>query len=672
LNATFAVARREIGEKAFVLIAACVLALVPFLATLIPGVRQFDAHQVIVTTAAFLSVGFAWGLAVILGATVVGRDLSERRLSFYFARPISPAAIWFGKMAASLVMVVVSFAILFVPAIAFAITAWRRSWNVDLRLFVGGVIVVSIALLFLMHALSTMIRSRSAFVIADFAILIIAALIATAIVVPLVFAFAMDLAWFAGSVLASAFVAALIGAGWYQLAEGRVERRQSHRALSLALWSSFGCVLLIAAIYVTWVVSVKPNDLASISDLNEPANGPWIEIGGRARHRFDFHPAFVVNTEDGSSHRIGGAYRLGLGTSFSRDGKSVAWAEKASLTGFRYELVLLRLDDNTRVETGIPVRTFSEFALSDDANRVAVFSDVISIWDVRQRKLIGSIRPPGSVNRWMAFFRDSDHLRLIGVIEEEQKRITDGARRDSDHLRLIGVIDEEQKRITDGARNHTIRIFEYDLTKRALANLGETHMFARNVGVNANADGSLLLLRRFGGDEAIQLVDGRTAATIATIPSGGDAWRPGMSRILSNGMLAVAQHSDTDSIVRFYSLDGALRRELRLNGVTRLPVIGEVAPGKLAVAAYRGPVNTSNTKNWSALVIDSATGTIVTKGDGLWPASLDYFGGFGRDPRRTVRASPPLFIDANRALITWNPLTGARKTILPAGTAKIE
>jgi ABC-type transport system involved in multi-copper enzyme maturation permease subunit len=650
LNATFAVARREIGEKAFVLIAACVLVLVPFLATLIPGVRQFDAHQVIITTAAFLSVGFAWGLAVILGATVVGRDLSERRLSFYFARPISPAAIWFGKMAASLVMVVVSFAILFVPAIAFAMTAWRRSWNVDLRLFIGGVIVVSIALLFLMHALSTMIRSRSAFVIADFAILIITALIATAIVVPLVFAFAMDLAWFVGSVLAAAFVAALIGAGWYQLAEGRVERRQSHRALSLALWSSFGCVLLIAAIYVAWVVSAKPKDLASIRDLTEPANGPWIGLSGRARHRFDFHPGFVLNTEDGSSHRIGGAFRLGLGASFSRDGRTVAWAEKASLTGGRYELVFLRLNDNTRVETGIPVTTFSDFALSDDANRVAVFSDVISIWDVRQRKLIGSIRPPDGVGRWMSFFTNSDHLRLIAVLAQEQKRIT------------------------DGPRDHTIRIFEYDLAKRMLATLGETHILTRNVGVNANADGSLLLLRRFGGDSATQLIDGRTAATIATIPSGGDAdaWRPGMFRILSNGMLAISQHSDTDSIVRFYSLDGTLRHELRLNGVTHLPVIGEVAPGKLAVAAYRGPVNTSNVKNWSALVIDSATGTIVTKGDGLWPASLDYFGGFGRDPRRAVRASPPVFVDANHALITWNPLTGARKTILPAGTAKIE
>ncbi|MEA2572387.1 MAG: hypothetical protein QOI24_4388 [Acidobacteriota bacterium] len=653
MNGTLAVARREISEKAFVLIAACVLALVPFLVTIIPGVRQFDSHQVIATTAAFLSVGFAWGLAIILGATVVGRDLTERRLSFYFARPISSAAIWFGKMGASLVLVFASFTILFGPAIAVAIRAWRRSWDIDLLLFLGLVVGVSIVLLLVAHALSTMVRSRSPFVLIDFAMLIVVVLGTAAILLPLIFAFARELATFVASSVGVAFLVAMIGAGWYQVAEGRVERRQSHRAMSLALWSSMGVVLALAGLYVAWVLSAKPADFVSLHEFDQPAKGPWIVVGGQAKHRLDFRPTFLINTDDGSSQRIGGTYRLGMDAFFSGDGKTVGWVTPASLTGQRFELVLQRLTPGAKpMETGIPVRPFSELAITDDGSRVASFGETTTIWDVSQRKLLGSFRPPRErVRRWLSYFPDANHLRLIAVLADEERRLS------------------------EASRDHTIRIFEYDIARRAFTVRGETHIMARNVGINANADGSLLILRAYDATPEqpfVRVINGDTGARVVDIaePRSGPG---GVYRILSNGVLAVSQQGDHDSVVRFYTLDGTLRHELPLPGVRRMSLIGEIAPGKLLVDAYRGADLTrrDQVKFWSAMVIDSTTGNVVTRTrSGLWPISGDWYSGFSRDPRRHLLAAPPLFVDENRALVSWDPRTGARKIILPPGTAR--
>jgi ABC-type transport system involved in multi-copper enzyme maturation permease subunit len=652
VNGAIAVARRELGEKAFVLIAACVLALVPFLVVLIPGVRQFDSHQVIATTAAFLSVGFAWGLAVILGATVVGRDLTERRLSFYFARPISSAAIWFGKMTASLLLVLASFAILFGPAIAVAMRAWRKSWDIELRFFLGGVIGISIVLLLLAHVLSTMVRSRSPFVLFDFAMLIVIALGTLGVILPLISAFAHNLSIVVASSVGASFMLAMIGAGWYQIAAGRVERRQSHRAMSLALWSSMGFVVVVAGLYVAWVVSVKPADLVSLLELEQPASGPWIMVGGHAKHRLDFHPTFLINTDDGSSQRIGGAYRLGMNAFFSGDGKTAGWVTPTSLTTNRFELVMQRLTPRAKLlETGIPMRPFSEAAVTDDGTRVATFGEVVTIWDVAQSKMLGSFRLPRErVRRWLSYFTDANHLCLIGVFAEEEHTLS------------------------DASRDHTIRIFDYDVARRALTVRGETHMMARNIGINANADGSLLVLRAYEttpGHPFIRVIDGHTAAAVAEIAEPGPV-PGGLYRILSNRMLAVAKNGDRDSLIRFYTLDGTLQRELPLPGVNRISVIGEVAPGKLLVDAYRGPdvMRRDQMKFWSAMVIDSSTGTIVAQTNGLWPISGDWYSGFDRDPRRHLVTAPPIFVDENRALVSWDPRTNARKIILPAGSAR--
>jgi ABC-type transport system involved in multi-copper enzyme maturation permease subunit len=639
VKGTLAIALREFWEKRFVLIAAAVLATTPFLLTLIPTMRNYDARQVIVTTAAFLSVGFALGLAIVLGATVVTRDLTERRLSFYFARPVSPAAIWFGKMGASLALVFITFAILFGPSIAFASDAWRRSWNVELRLFVGLVLLCGVVLLFFTHVLWSMVRARSALLLVDFVMAMMLVAGWFAIVLWLVTAgAAVAVAWAAG-VMGAAIVLIAIVAGWYQLARGRVDGRQGHRALSTIVWCASTAVLALGALFVLWLRSATVADLTQLRAVEQPSQGPWALIIGRARHRLDYQPAFIVNTENGSSERLGSF--ASFHPVFSPNGRSLAWIERIGFPNERLSLFTRSLEPHgATADSGIAVMLSTIVVLSDDGSRIAAIdpgSSSVAIHEPATRKLLGSFRVPVPKTwKWWSWFDGTDRLHLVIAFGPENAP-------------------------ANAAPDVTIRMFDYAIATRTLRQTGETHIGAKAVVIKGNVDGSRLLVRGYGGREAgttLRLIDGVTASTLAVLPPP----ELGIWDLLSDGTIAVGRAAGQDAVLEIRDANGKTLRALALPRVTRLYAIGEVAPGKLALAAYHGDGHVQAPKDWSVLLIDTAAARVV-RSETLGPLYLRV--GSDADPRRPLFDAPPLFRAADGALVRWNPLTGARKTIVP-------
>ncbi|HEX6158560.1 MAG TPA: hypothetical protein VF111_00240, partial [Thermoanaerobaculia bacterium] len=67
---------------------ALILAVLPFAATLAPAMRGWDKAMIVGFFGGMLGVALGLGLAIALGATTIGRELSDRRLSFYFAKPV--------------------------------------------------------------------------------------------------------------------------------------------------------------------------------------------------------------------------------------------------------------------------------------------------------------------------------------------------------------------------------------------------------------------------------------------------------------------------------------------------------------------------------------------------------------------------------------------------------
>ncbi|HEX3581241.1 MAG TPA: hypothetical protein VH087_05740, partial [Thermoanaerobaculia bacterium] len=142
-----AIARREIEERAFVFVAAIAIALVSPIALLTPYGSLGDRKSVVVILAFVLAVAFTWGLALILGATVVGRELSERRLSFYFTRPVSGSAIWFGKLIAAIALLIASFAIVSAFPLAFGTVEFRLMSSLPRPAAVAYVFVIGVLLM---------------------------------------------------------------------------------------------------------------------------------------------------------------------------------------------------------------------------------------------------------------------------------------------------------------------------------------------------------------------------------------------------------------------------------------------------------------------------------------------------------------------------------------------
>ena len=176
-----AVFGRELFERRLLALVALCLGLAAVALPRMPGFRPGGV------AVADIQGGMAFGFALLLtslmalflGGSIIASDLAERRLGFYFARPLSGRALWGGKFAAALVLVFGAGLLVLLPAV---LTGGNLS--LDGIWGVGGVISVSgpglllawsaglCFLLFGAHAASVVVRSRSAWAVLDLAALV--------------------------------------------------------------------------------------------------------------------------------------------------------------------------------------------------------------------------------------------------------------------------------------------------------------------------------------------------------------------------------------------------------------------------------------------------------------------------------------------------------------------
>lgn len=472
-STTLVVARRELTEKRFVFIAAIAFALLAVITSLVVNVRGSFAEMLALTSAIF-ATAFALGLASILGATLIGRELTENRLSFYFARPLPGTALWFGKLAAAMILIVVSFGIIFFPA-AMTGTHIVTMWTNSLGMFAAAVIAGAIILFLVVHIVSTMVRSRSAWIGLDFVCAIATAAAAAGMLILPLMASAWTIFLTAAIALATGVLIVVIGASAWQVAMGRTDRRRNHLALSRFLWSGVTVVLVLVATYLLWVMTVTPADFVEIRARRDGHAG-WEMISGHARWRGDYEPAFLVNA-DGRRTRILAPYWTDV--EISRDGRMAVW-QRYSIFEHSMELVRCRLDvprpSAERTSLWIPR---SELALSDDGTRVVTGTDTFNVYDVHTLRNLGSFH--------------------VDVPEKSWPRIS-----------FVGN-DVVRVYVRDFVRN-TANILEYDLRTRTLSRTGSSEAMV----VALSPDRSRMLAFR---NRAYVLADARTGAKLAS-PSG--------------------------------------------------------------------------------------------------------------------------------------------------------
>lgn len=624
MNGTFihgalAIARRDLGDRRSIFVSAAFLAAIPFAVLLLPDVRSHGTETVIAATGGFVALVYLAGLALLLGATFIGRDLADKRLSFYFARPVTSSSIWFGKLAGGLCTILIAAALILVPTILASPEYWDALGR-GTALFLAGVI----ALFLLAHAVGTMFRSRSPLILADAACAAVAAAVLYGIFNTLARGHAVHLrSWLAAGLFALLLVL-LVAAGAWQLSRGRVDPVRSHRELSRFLWSAVGVVLAILGAFVLWLVSVTPENLGQRVWTAQPPAGKWMMVAGPMKHRADYMAGFYVNLQNGAYERVD-PRSMWWATFFTRDGRVGGQLRPLGGRKGPVQLDVVHFG-GTDVKVTPTEVTFSERTrpvLDGRATRVAAVIDgVVTVQSLPDGRTLAAARLPRAPRDVRLFFDENGRVRLYALEERG------------------------------------LDVYELDVPARRLHHTG----FAAGTGrmlFNANADGSRLLMR--AGAELLVL-DGRTAAVLARLQESG------RGAILSDGRIAVADGQR--GRLAIYSPGYALQREIPLPGMRLIPFLREVEGGTLIVAGHHSPVaNEPDGRGWTVYAIDLARGAVVRTGRDLRPDSQDFhFGLRHRDPRRTPAdaGAPFVFLDRRGRVVLWDAATGSRRTVTRA------
>jgi len=555
MNAAVWIAARELRDRLRWFLVAAALAVVPFVAVV--ALRENRALGV-TTAALFLAAVYALGLAVALGVSMVGKELAERRMSFLFAKPVSAAAIWGGKVAAALITIYGAAAIVVLPAVVLA----RGGWD-ELRAVFGSEIVIAAALacvvlLFVGHALSIATRSRSARVGLDFLLIAIGIVMMLMLVRPILLGGGSGLVQDILIAFMAAMLLVLAVAPVWQLARGRADLLRNHAALSTAVWTGMAVAFLGVGGYVWWVMATPPSRITAVHQASQDRSGRWVYVSGLAGHG-TYVTSHLIDTKTGERQRIPG----GLGWQFASDGRSFVWLESAELWP-RMRTVRLysrRLEPGaSAVATPIVTPCPDYLVLSPDGSRIAMLvGPRMEVHEVASGRLLASaeVREPQSFIQTMHFV-DRDRVRFIDR----------------------GPIG-----------NATVRVRDLDVAARKLL-VVSTFRDDEDEGYTMTPDGSRIYLRG-----ASRIVDARTGAVVAELQV--KAPKPYYGTMLADGTAVVTRD------FKLYRMD----REGKLVAEIPLPVEHGLVVGRLGASKIMMSAGSVSEKR-SMYVIDLVSGAV--------------------------------------------------------------
>jgi hypothetical protein len=606
MNAAVLIATREIRDRSRLFIIAAAMAVVPFVAVF--AVRE-NRPLAIAMVAAVLAVAYSCSLAIALGVSTIGRELTEKRLSFLFTRPVSAASIWFGKVAASLLTIFGVLVIIVLPTFLFAHGGWSDMWTAGGDAILFASLIASTVLFFFGHTASTMLRSRSALVGLDFAMLAVMVVAIFALVRPIVIGGGHELTEALLAIVGGVMVLVLAVAPVWQLAKGRVDARQNHKALSVFLWTAMAVVLILTAAYALWVISPP---LASIDQrfvIDQTPSGKWAYVSGMTPGRGSYLASYLVDTTTGDRERI--AVSPWGRVHFAGDGNSIIWFEDDDLLprGRSFRLHTRRLEPNAKpVATQLVMPMPSDAQISDDGARLAtVRGDRTEVYDIASGKLLGAARGIIGNNVSAMIFAGPDVVRLF------------------------------EDNATGG-----MRVRELDLVRRKLTTTVERPSDLRGYrGTVFSGDGSRIFLRRQG-----EIVDAHTGATVAKIPVAADGTL--FTTMLRDGSVVMTR----DSKLYHFDRTGKLVAEVAIP-VRRAGVVGQLGASKVLLA-----VTGTDPSRWRILIVDLVGRKLERSVDGVLGPVPTWWSSVIREfPEDATFVS----LSSARELVLWNARTGVKR-----------
>lgn len=648
---------REVGTRRQVFLLAAMMALLPFLFPLLPGMTSYDPPILRAAVALSLAAGFTLALALILGSTMIGRDLSEGRFGFYLSRPLSGVTVWAGKMTGVLILIAAVALIVLAPTFLGTLLPGAdavRGRSVFLEVFqtpsmpfiLGGVLL----LLVLAHALSVLARAQSPWIVVPIVAGIAAAAVALHLGTPLATlgdAFYISFLMLMGNLLLS-----LLLAGLLQVVLGRADLKRGARVLALV----FSCGLLVStsihAGYAAWVKATEPGDLQFIHRAMAGGEGSWVYLSGQVeRGGTRYSQSFLIDTDSGRWLRTGQQFNGLSNVAFTPDGGRAIWVrlEAESLSGGPVSRIwTVDLDQpDSRPELVLSLDSLVRtVALSPGGERLAlVMENDLQVYELDSGRPLAAARTCRELRGYQIIFLGPDLVRFYRTAPAEEV------------AGLLPGMPEGQ------VSRRGIVIAELDVAQGTFHRSGVIPRGADGLhGAAWSRDAErMTLLLRYEESGSFFLHDGRTGELI--MPLGpkykyhmGPAW------LLFDGRIVTLREAEDQTELVVLSSEGIELQAIRIDeGWSVLD--GEVAPGVLALRIYQKSGFSEQGDN--CYLVDLDAGHCRHLGQRLRPVMgvRGIAGTFGAWPSPGSPGSQ-LFIENHSCLVRLDPWTGERQVLL--------
>jgi hypothetical protein len=637
MNPTIAVTVRELVARREVVLVAVAAAVIATAMPLMPGLENYQSDDVRTVSSNTLALALGWGLALLFGATMIGGDLSEGRLGFYFARPVSGFTVWWGRVLAALFLILVCEVVVLLPSFFSGISALASSedwvWPA-----VIGYLVMPFLLLLLVHAVSIMVRARTAWLFLDLAGFVVFAIVAWVSLRPLLSMVAELAVWVIAGALIVALLVALSVAGWIGVAVGRIDLGRTHGALSLALWGTLAVCISGIAVYSSWLRNFGPPDFDRVEVLTVAPDGRWIEAFGQSRHRLDVRRRCLVSTTDNLWIPLPGQWGgYPMDVVYSVDGSPALWRgagagdEPRSL----WWADLGRRDPSAR-QTNLVVAMDAPLALSAAGDRLAILEDeTVSFYELEGEHLLKAIRLPDGFERVTALFSSQEALRLL-------VRVGQG---DEQSLLVVNVVVSTGEIVPTGK----------------IKGLGDKPVLM----VDGELEHMIVWTRSEEGLVSERnIYDANTGTFIRKLTTSG------FPRFLQDGRLVIMSVDDdggTSLVVE--SIEGGDRVVHSISAAGEPRLSGEAVPNGVVVSRLEDPSDRTQGMRIDLFDVDSgevrSIGRHLRRGFSWLPWQYGSAGAvfwFRDQP-----AASWLFLDQTGALMRWNPETGGLAHIVGGG-----